>query len=161
MYCKPNLSSELNKIPENLSYFKEELLSETIVLDRIQPDIESVLDVLVTPEIVSYKVVNTQVGQSNEGQSLSGYKLVVEVKITANATYVATDCSQSVHGQGFQTMKSIFIVIPATIGTIDTCELVRSDKIQVTPYIEFVKFRELDCRRINSCIMLLVNVTTC
>ncbi|MEG0857422.1 MAG: hypothetical protein RSG52_13185 [Terrisporobacter sp.] len=161
MYYKPNLSPKLNIIPENLNYFKEELLSETIILDYNKPDIESVSEVLVTPEVASYKVISTQVGKSNEGQSLTGYKLVVEIKLTVNVTYVANDCSQSVHGQGFETMKSIFVIIPATIGTIDTCKLVMSEKIQVTPYIEFVKFRELDCRRINSCIMLLVNVTTC
>lgn len=161
MYCKPNLSTNLNKIPESLAYFKEELLSETIEIDYIKPDIENVLDLLITPEIVSYKIVNTQVGISNEGQSLTGYKLVVEVKIHGKITYIANDCTQSVHGQSFDTMKSIFVVIPSSVGEVDSCDIVRAGRLQVTPYLELAKYRKLDCRKISTCIMLLVNVTMC
>lgn len=150
-----------NEIPETSKYFKEELIKELLVIPNNKPDIERVLDVLVWPEIENIKLVDTQVGKSIEGQNLSGVKLIVELKLKEKLTYVACEPTQSVHATYFETIKSIFVVLPREIDGKDICDLVRADKIQVIPYVEAVKSRMLDTRTVHRCVMLFVDVNFC
>ena len=148
-------------IPKEVKYFKEELVSEILSIPPQKPDMERVLNVLVWPEVVSTKLIDTDVGMSNEGQYLSGKKLVVEIKLKEKVTYVACEPTQSVHAAHFETLKSIFIVLPTEVDKKDICDLVRADRLQITPYVEATKFRMMNCRTIHKCVMLLVDVKIC
>lgn len=161
MNCKQTQCSQQNLIPKKVKYFKEELVSEILVIPPQKPDMERILDIVVWPEIVNVKLVNTQVGKSNEGQYLSGYKLVVEVNLKEKLTYVSCEPTQSVHAAHFETLKSIFIVLPPEIDGKSLCDLQRAGKVQVTPFVEAVKFRMLDATSIHKCVMLLLDVKTC
>ncbi len=160
MYCKPNNCIQ-NILPETSSHFKEELMDEILTIPPQKPDIERVLDVIVWPEVMDMKLVETEVGRSNEGQNLTGVKLVVELNIKEKVTYVACDPTQSVHAAHFETYKSMFVILPEKIGDKYTCELVRSGRINVTPYVESSNARQLDCRNIYRCLMLFLDVKIC
>ncbi|AOR23332.1 hypothetical protein [Clostridium taeniosporum] len=150
-----------NLLPTDPKYFKEELISEILTIPVQKPDMERILKVLVNPKLVNTKIVETEVGMSNEGQNLTGYKLVVEFNIQEKIVYVANEKSQSVHAAHFENMKSIFVVLPKEINGEDVCQLVRANRITVTPYVEAIKTRILDCRRIQKCVMLFVDVKIC
>ncbi|AOR23340.1 hypothetical protein [Clostridium taeniosporum] len=161
MKCNANIVMGSNLLPTTAKYFKEEIFSEILTIPEQKPDMERILKVLVSPEIVDINLVETEVGYSNEGQNLTGYKLVVELNIKEKITYVANEKTQSVHAAHFENMKSIFVVIPKEINGQDVCELVRANRISVTPYIEAAKATMLDCRRIHKCVMLFVDVKFC
>ena len=160
MYCKNNNCIQ-NIIPETSSYFKEELMAEVLTIPSQKPDIERVLDVIVWPEVMDMHLVETEVGRSNEGQYLTGIKLVVELKIKEKVTYVACEPTQSVHAAHFETYKSMFIILPEKIGDKYTCELARSGRINITPYVESSHARQLDSRNIYRCIMLFLDANIC
>lgn len=161
MYCKPQICNQQNILPKESKYFKEELVSEILTIPPQKPDIERILDILVWPEIANIKLIETPVGMSNEGQYLSGYKLVVEVNLKEKVTYVACEPTQSVHAAHYETLKSMFVILPPEIDGKNICDLVRADRIQVTPYIEATKFRMLNVRTIHKCVMVFLDVKIC
>lgn len=150
-----------NIIPNESNYFKEEAICEVLVIPPEKPDIERILDVMVWPEIESIKLVETEEGYSVEGQRLSGAKVVVEIRLKEKVTYVADEPTQSVHAAHFEHLKSMFIVIPKEIDGRPSCNLIKSGKLNVIPYVEAVTTRMLDYRRIHKCVMLFLDVIVC
>lgn len=148
-------------IPKKSKYFKEEAICEILSISQQKPDIERILDVVVWPSIENIKLVETEVGISVEGQRLSGYKVIVELRIKEKITYVANEVTQSVHAAHFESLKSVFVVIPKEIDGKPTCNLIKAGKLNVTPYIEAVQTRLLDCRKIHKCVMIFVDVMGC
>lgn len=158
MHCQQNSCVQQNILPKESKYFKEELVSEILIIPPQKPEMERILDIMVWPEVVNIKLVDTPVGMSNEGQYLSGHKLVIEINLKEKVTYVACEPTQSVHAAHFETMKSVFVILPSKIDEKNICDLIRADRIQVTPYIEAIKFRMLDTRTIHKCVMLFTDV---
>lgn len=161
MYCNSKSCSQVQRLPSQSKYFKEELISEILTIPPQKPEIERILDILVWPEVVNVKLVETDIGRSNEGQNLSGVKLVIELNLKEKVTYVACDPTQSVHALHFESLRSIFVVVPPQIDGKDICSLVRADKIPINPYIEINKFRLLDCESIHHCILLFLDIKIC
>ena len=156
-----NIVMGSNNLPETTKYFKEELISEVLTIPVPKPNIERILKVLISPEIVDVKLIETEIGQSNEGQNLTGNKLVIELNIKEKITYVANDKSQSVHAAHYENMKSIFVVLPNEVKGQKVCDLLRANRLTITPYIEAVKTRVLDSRTIYKCILLFVDIKIC
>lgn len=150
-----------NEIPMNPKYFKEEAICELLTIPHEKPDMERILDIVVWAEIENIRLVETEVGNSIEGQKLSGNKLVVEVSLKEKVTYVADEPTQTVHAAHYEMLKSVFIIVPKTIGEKSLCNLIKSDRIIVTPYVEDVSFRMIDCRTIHKCVMLFLNASIC
>lgn len=144
--------------PEHIEYFKEELISEILVIPPHRPDILRVLDISVWPEVLKTHLVETKVGTSNEGQHLSGLKLVVDLKLKQKISYVADEPTQSVHAQPFEYYKSMSVILPEKINGVNVYDLVRSGRLQITPYIEAVKFRLQDPRSVHKCVMIFLDV---
>lgn len=148
-----------DNLPENLKYFTQTTISETLTIPYPKPDMEQLLTVMVCIEVVSVKAVETAKGLSNEGQNLTGCKLVVELKLNEKIKYVADEPTQPVHAAHFeQVLKSIFIVIPCEINGERICDLIRRNKVLVKPYIEDIYGMMLDKRTIFKNIILLVDV---
>ena len=149
-------------LPERAMYFKEEMVCEILSIPPQKPDMERLLDVMVWPEIVNVNLVDTPKGRSYEGQHLSGLKLVAEINLKEKVTYVANEPTQSAHAAHYETLKSVFVVLPekAPDGT-DICELFRANRLTVTAYVEEVCARMLDTRTIHKCVMLFVDVKLC
>lgn len=161
MKCNVNVGTSQNMLPITAKYFKEEIISEVLTIPSQKPNMERILKTLVSPEVVDFKLIETEVGYSNEGQNLTGYKLVVEVNIKEKITYVADEKTQSVHAAHYENMKSIFVVLPKEINGEEICELIRANRLAITPYIEAVKTRMIDCRTISKCVMLFIDVKIC
>lgn len=150
-----------NMLPKDVKYFKEEEISEILTIPCQKPDVENVLSVLVSPEVEDIKVIDTEVGISNEGQVLTGSKLIVELRIKEKITYVADEETQSVHAAHYENLKSFFVVIPNEIDGEYACDLLRSNRISVTPYVEAVHSKMLDKRTIFKCVLLFIDVKFC
>lgn len=148
-------------IPKDIKYFKEEAICEVLTIPCQKPDMERILDIMVWPEIENIRLVDTEEGYSIEGQRLSGTKLVVEVRLKEKVTYVADEITQSVHAAHYETLKSIFVVVPAIIDDKPICNLVKTGRLSVEPYVEDAMWEMIDCRRIHKCVMLFLNVTVC
>lgn len=148
-------------LPENAIYFKEEEISEILPIPSQKPDIENILSVTIFPEVESMRIINTEVGRSNEGQVLTGTELVIELKLKEKITYVADDIAQSVHAVHYENLKSFFVVLPNEVNGNDICDLLRTNRVSVNPYIEAVNVRKLDERTIFKCVLLFIDVKLC
>ncbi|MGL4742681.1 MAG: hypothetical protein ACRC41_18160 [Sarcina sp.] len=156
MYCKLN-----SAMPEKTIYFKEEIVDDILVILPEKPDIERILDIVAWAEVEDFRLVETEVGYSNEGQRLTGKKLVTEIRIKENLTYVADVAQQSGHVAHYEKLKSIFVILPEQIGNKHIADLIRGNRIQITPYIEGICYRRLNKREVHRCLLLFVDVNIC
>lgn len=150
-----------NILPKTSLYFKEEEISEILTIPSKKPDMENILSIIVSPEVENMRVIETEVGRSNEGQYLTGRKLVIELRIKEKITYVADEQTQSVHAAHYESLKSFFVIIPNEINGHDVCDLLRANRVNVNPHIETVHKRMLDKRTIFKCVLLFIDVKFC
>ncbi|MGL4450092.1 MAG: hypothetical protein ACRCTZ_02735 [Sarcina sp.] len=158
MYCQRNLKFANKDMPEKVSFFKEDLIDEILEISVKKPDMQRILKIISIAEVVETSLVETEIGISNEGQRLSGYKLVVKLRVTGKVTYSTTDICSTVHTTEFEIFKTIFIVLPKEFNGESICELVRIDALKVNAYIEADKAIQLDERTFNACILFIVDV---
>ena len=145
--------------PTNPKYFTQFAIPETLTIPKAKPDMEQLLSVAVEPVIVSTKLIKTPLAISNEGQYLSGYKLIVELKLREKIKYVADEPTQTVHAAHFEdTFKSIFIILPSEVNDVPIQKLFDRNRIVVTPYIEDIYAEMKDKRTIFKNITIFVNV---
>lgn len=141
---------------KNIKYFTQFVVSEFAEVPTIKPDIEQVISVIVEPEIISKKVINTPIGVSIEGQHLSGKKIVVELKIKQKILYVANVKEQPVHGFENEFYQSAYVVIPKYIEGTDVEVLLKNNLLQPVLKVEDVYFKQIDNRKIFKNITLLL-----
>lgn len=146
-------------LPEKVTYFQEACLLEDLSVPSEKPDIDNIISVMVDAQIMDYKLIETPIALSYEGQNLSGQKLVVEVILHEKVRYVADSPCQSIHAfHNSDTMKSLFVVIPSEIDGVRVCDLIRKRKFSVTPYVEDIYSIKKDCRTVTNYVTLLVDV---
>lgn len=160
MYLKNN-SCIQSILPETSKYFKEEILDDILEVPKQKPDMERILDIMAWAEVEDYKLIETEVGYSHEGQRLTGKKLITEIRIKEKLTYVANVPEQSGHAAHYERLKSIFVILPEMVGDRYTCDLIRANRIQIIPYVEDLCYRQLNEREIHRCLMLFVDVKIC
>lgn len=119
---------------------------------------ERLLNTLVSVSVESTKLIRTEKGLSNEGQNLSGYKLLVKLRLREKVMYVADRCTQPVHASHYEDIQNFFVILPETIDNVTVCDLYKYGKLLVTPYVECVETRMLDPRHVHKCVMLLIDV---
>lgn len=161
MYCQNKPRFINNKMPAKVSYFKEDLISEILEVPVQKPDMQRILKLISSIEVLETDLIQTEVGLSNEGQNLAGYKLVAKVKVNGKITYSTTDTCAKVHSTHFEVYKTVFIVLPTEINGESICELVRAGAMKINPYVEGDKVTQLDARTFNACILFLVDVRVC
>lgn len=145
--------------PIDPKYFKEESVMEILKLTDNMVNMERIINIMVDPSITSVQLIETEEGTSSEGQNLTGYKLLVEVKLSEKVLYVGDLPSQPVQGAHFEVNRTVFIVPPASIDGVSICDLMAGGRLEITPYVEKVYARLLDCRTIQKCICLFVNMS--
>ena len=69
MSFKTNYSPNV-KMPERVENFKEEVLNEILEIPCQKPDMERLLQTLVSTNVEEIKLIKTEKGLSNEGQNL-------------------------------------------------------------------------------------------
>lgn len=96
----------------------------------------SIISVSADCQINSMKLLNTSVRTSNEGQRLSGKKLLVELNILYRIKYISDPKEKYLYILKENFTKIMYIVLPSSINGFKIEDLVRQNKIKVTPYIE-------------------------
>ncbi|SJT68282.1 Uncharacterised protein [Clostridioides difficile] len=126
-------------------------------LPQGKPLIGSILSIIIDTEILSQRLVATNVGISNEGIINPGYKLMLSIKFKEKIRYSAKDCEESINVLRLESeIYSFSISLPCKINGIDTCELERRNKIEVIPYIEDIYTELIDpCNILQSITFFL------
>lgn len=150
-----------SEFPETVTYFKEEIFCKTLSIPTSKPELESICDVFINLDIISQKLIKTDIGLSNEGQRLSGYELGIEVGIEQKVTYVADEPTQSIFAVHYDFLKSVFISLPEYISGKSVCDLFKSSRLMVRPFLQHSYTRELDERDFNTCMLLFLDVQIC
>lgn len=152
--------------PENSKYFAENYFSDVLEIPKQNKDINQILSVKASAKVLSTKLVETPIKISNEGQNLEGYKLLVELDLLQNITYLEYAINHNCCIDNpvryltlKDTLKSVFIVLPCQICGENTASLIRRNKFKVTPYIENISVQKISCRKISSTIDIFVDVT--
>lgn len=143
---------------KKVGYFTQFASNEKIKVPHEKPDVEQITSVIVDPEIISVRVINTPKGTSVEGQSLTGKKLSVEVKLNQKILYVADVPSQSVHVMENTYITSTYIVIPECIKGSRPEELLECKLLRTEVFVEDIFVEKVDKRTVNKNIHLLIEV---
>lgn len=145
--------------PKDPKYFTQLSIPETLTIPSPKPDMEQLLSVTVDTVIESIKLIDTPVALSNEGQHLSGCKLVIEIKLREKIKYVADEPTQTVHAAHFENvLKSVFVIVPCEVNGQSTKNLLSKNKVIVTPYIEDIYAEMTDKRTIFKNVTLFIDV---
>lgn len=139
-------------------FFSQFCCSETVVISRLKPDIEQIVSVIIDPEIVSVKFINTMKGTSAEGQHLSGKKAIIEIKCKQKILYAADCPDQSIYGLESIFYKSAYIVLPLLIEGTEPELLYKSEMLKIKLNIEDIHSARQDKRRIFENICLLAEI---
>lgn len=129
--------TETQAAPTN---FKQISVDENISIPIEKPDAEDILNVIVDVEIIDTNVIKTVKGTSQEGQTLTGYKLIVNGILYQKIEYISDLPEQTVHTAEFEIPFSTFIILPENF--------VEGTNINVKTYVEDVYVKLLDKRNI-------------
>lgn len=141
---------------KNIGYFTQFTSCEKIEVPCSKPNIEQIVSVIVDPEIISSRVVNTPKGISSEGQCLTGKKLCIEVKLNQKVMYVADTATQSIHAVENTSYCSAYIIIPNIIDGSDPNNLLLNNLLRTEIYVEDIFIEKLNKRCIEKCVHLLI-----
>lgn len=95
-------------------YFKQLNRDFTFCVPTQKPDIEQIVKVWVTPNIIQQKIVVTPTGTSLEGECVTGYKVMLMGDIVYKVEYVADNECQSLHTAHINIPFCGYIVLPET-----------------------------------------------
>ncbi|MGL5066341.1 MAG: hypothetical protein ACRC6T_00740 [Sarcina sp.] len=161
MNLKTNMIANENIYPENPIYFKELEFDEYLTIGPYQSDIETVNSIKIWPEVEDVQVVKTEVGISNEGQKLTGAKLIATLKISEKITYVGKNKNEPVHIIYNETYKSFFIIVPESLKNLDIEALIRANRIFIAPYVQTVYARKFNNRQVYKAASIFVEARIC
>ncbi|SHJ46273.1 conserved repeat domain-containing protein [Clostridium cavendishii DSM 21758] len=145
--CK---STEDSEVKLGISTFKLLSVYDNLCIPEDNPDIEEVNDINVDTEILKYYIIRTPSVTSNEGQKLTGYKLVVRGLLRESIEYTAKVSEQSIHFANFSIPFSTFIILPNNFKV--------DNKIDVRTNIKDIYFKKVNKRELFKNITLLINV---
>lgn len=143
---------EVCPIKETTS-FKQTTIDVNLCVPKEKPDIEQVVKVSIKKKVVKYKVVKTPVGISEEGQEITGNKLLVMGDIILKIFYVADEPEQSMH--------SFHVVIPFCEYIVLPSKFKGFSVVSPEIYVEDVYVREQDCRCLFGNVTLLTVADLC
>lgn len=107
-----NFISNTLQLVIGVKCFKQIMLDKYLIIPMSKPDVEEINDVTATVEIYDSYPIGTPVGTSNEGQILTGNKLVINGVVNVMVNYTALVTTQSVHAAQYSIPFSSFIVLP-------------------------------------------------
>ncbi|MEG0857413.1 MAG: hypothetical protein RSG52_13140 [Terrisporobacter sp.] len=137
-----------------ISTFKSISIDNYFEIESGQFDIFEINDVKASAVATSYHIVKTPRSTSNEGQILSGYKLIVQGTVTQSLEYVSDYFNQGLKTSTFESIFSSYIILPKNFPI--------HSKLEVEPIIEDVYYYKIDSRRFfeNVSMLLTVKIST-
>lgn len=123
-------------LPIDIKYFKEELFDSTIHTNPNGKEINKIISVSVNCNTNSIKLVNTKSSTSNEGQTLTGKKLLIELTLNYRIKYTTNTLEKYIYVLKSSMTKIMYIVVPPKINEVKIDELIRRKRVSIEPYIE-------------------------
>ncbi|MGL4450021.1 MAG: SPOCS domain-containing protein [Sarcina sp.] len=145
-----NINDHCVKHVEN---FRQSNLDYVFCIPVQKPDIEQIVKVWAEPCIKCGKLVITPVGTSLEGQTVTGYKYLMEGSITLKVEYVALETSQSLHTVQTEVPFCSYVVLPKDFN--------KNTIITPSVLIEDINSTQMDCRCIYNNITFMAIVDLC
>lgn len=146
-------------LPVDIKYFKEELFDTLIFKKKDGKDINRIISVSVICKSNSIKLVNTKASTSNEGQTLTGKKILIELSVDYRVKYTSNSMEKYIYILKNSSTKIMHIVVPSHLNDTQIEELIRRKKILIEPIVEDI----YACNRDNDSIyirtLLLLNAT--
>lgn len=134
------------------SAFKQTTIDVELCVPEEKPDIEQVVKVSIKKKIEKYRIVRTPRGKSEEGQEITGNKLIVMGDISLKVQYVADEPTQSMHAFHVVIPFCEYVVMPKGFNGISI----------ITPevYIEDLYVSQESCRCLfgNVTFMTVVDI---
>lgn len=147
-------------------YFTETCFCDVFSLPEKNKNINTILSVNPTIDVLGINLIETPIEISNEGQHLLGYKLIVELSICNKIIYlehplVDDNCcnNPALSASLGNNLKSIFVILPCSICGVDTCSLIRKKAFNIKPYIENMSMQVMDNRTIYFTMDIFINVS--
>ena len=128
--------------------FKQLSLDKDFTIPSMKPNVEELDEVNVEIEIDNSYVVDVIKSKSNEGQILSGKKLIVHGFMKVSVEYTALVVDQAIHSAHWTVPFSSFVMLP--IGYQN------GQEVEVSSIIENVDADLIDCRKISLGLMILL-----
>lgn len=163
-----------DNIPLSSELYKEFSVNDTTCIPCQKPSMERLLSSAFDAEVVSIRLINTParisgktLAPSAEGETLTGRKLVVEIKFSQKVQYVADEPRQSIHAFHNEFIVSEFVIVPSRFIIGGQCltsdYLFANNMFVVTPYIEDANVRVINNRCIctNITVFLQVDIKQC
>lgn len=133
--------------------FKQMNVDNVFCIPLVKPDIEQIVKVWANSEICKYDIIKTPIGESLEGQVLTGYKLVLMGELKMKYEYVALESTQSVHTAHTIIPFCGYIVLPKKF---NPCSIVFP-----TILIEDIHSEQVNDRCIYTNVTLMLNAELC
>lgn len=141
------------RLPCNPTTFTQFMLEREFCLSENKVPIDYITRVDTLVHILYFKTIETPIGQSLEGEILTGKELMVVGCLESTIIYVCQNEDQSVHSAHYKTLFCTPIVLPSDVLTTTT--------LTVTPYVESVFAQKSSCHCIAVCSCLLLDVKFC
>ncbi|MCM8709600.1 hypothetical protein M2651_01015 [Clostridium sp. SYSU_GA19001] len=137
-------------------FFTQFLCEENIAVPEQKLDIEDIASIIVDPQIISLRIIDTPIGCSVEGERLTGKKLSVEIKMRQKVMYISKTTVQSVHVIENDCYKSIMIIVPEFIYGTSIEYLLNNKYIKVSIEVENASASKIDNRHIYKTVALFI-----
>jgi len=137
-YSGVELITDDNCMIKKSDSFKQTTIDINLCTPEQKPDIEQVVKVSIKTNIDKSTIVKTPVGISEEGQEITGFKILLMGEFIVKIAYVANVESQSMHSFHVIVPFCEYIVMPKDFSPLSV----------VTPevYVEDIYVRQLNCR---------------
>lgn len=135
-------------VEDAVTMFKQMTINRIFKIPSQKPDMEEMDDLAVEVEVLDHYVVKTAQGTSEEGQVLSGNKLIVHGQLRVVLEYTAEVTTQSMHSAHWSMPFTAFVILPR--------DYQEGQWIEVTVVVEDVEGMMLDERTIEANVILMV-----
>lgn len=126
--------------------FKQILLDDQFDIPMQKPEIESILNIIIEPKIIKWKVIETPTDK----------KIVIRGSIEIKVVYTALNPEQSVHSVQFSQIFYTFINCHENMDYDSIC-----DVYEIKAYIEDIDAFLINERKINITTLVLITVKKC
>ncbi|MGL5353728.1 MAG: hypothetical protein ACRDA5_10475, partial [Clostridium sp.] len=139
----------MNVVTIGMNNFKQITIEDNVIIPTSNHDIEEVSDITAEINILKSHIIKTPISQSNEGQKLTGYKLVVHGIITELIQYTALEDSQSIHSECYRIPFTTFIILS---------ENYCNTNVKVESIVEEIYSKKINNRTIFTNATILIKV---
>lgn len=141
---------------EHIDLFSQAEAPNKILLGEQMPDIDEIISLMVSPEIISVESTGTVKKEFEDKQILAYKRIIVRVRVYQKILYTSSSQEQSMHVLENQCNLNCSIMVPYKIECADPDLLIKNKILTPCVYIEDVSIIKLNGRSIFENIFALV-----